>query len=142
MQLLHFQSSAPQTKAPTAHYNPDQGGAPGGGGSTQSTANSGLTGADRNAIASHIRPCFQVDPDAPDNPNMSVNMIVTTDASGTIREADIAPEDEGKLSDPIFNAFWQRAQAAAMNYQCATLPLPPNLLGQTEKFLLNFTPGD
>ena len=127
--------------APLA-FSPSNPTPPNAGGSTQSTANSGLTGGDRDAIGNHIKPCFNVDAGAPGLSTFSVNIIVTTDATGTIREADIAPEDQSKLSDPLFNAYAQRALDAAMNYQCANLPLPSYMLGQSQKFLLNFTPGD
>jgi outer membrane biosynthesis protein TonB len=129
-----------QTTAPTAHYNPDQGGAPNGGGSNQSTANSRLSGADRNAIGNHVRPCWGIDAGAPGVAGFSVNLMVTTDATGTVRDAEVAPQDQGKMGDPIFAAYAQRAVDAVMNYQCATLPLPSYMLGQTQKFLFNFSP--
>lgn len=139
--LLKLQALQKQTQAPTAHYNPDQGGAPNGGGSNQSTANSRLSGADRDAIGNHVRPCWSVDAGAPGISTFSVNLIVQTDASGTVRNAVIAPQDQSKMGDPIFNAYANRAIDAVMNYQCATLPLPPYMMGQPQTFLFNFTPG-
>jgi outer membrane biosynthesis protein TonB len=139
--LLKLQALQKQTTPPTAHYNPDQGGAPNGGGSNQSTANSKLSGADRNAIGNHVRPCWTVDAGAPGLSTFSVNLMVTTDATGTVRQAVVSPQDQDKLSDPIFNAYAQRAIEAVMNYQCATLPLPSYMLGQPQTFLFNFTPG-
>jgi hypothetical protein len=139
--LLKLQALQKQVQPPTAHYNPDQGGAPNGGGSNQSTANSRLSGADRDAIGNHVRPCWTVDAGAPGIDTFSVNLMVTTDATGTVREAVVAPQDQDKLGDPIFNAYAQRAIEAVMNYQCATLPLPSYMLGQTQTFLFNFTPG-
>jgi outer membrane biosynthesis protein TonB len=138
--LLKLQALQKQEQPPTAHYNPDQGGAPNGGGSTQSTANSGLTGADRSAIGSHVRPCWAIDAGAPGVSTFSVNLLVTTDATGTVREAEVAPSDQGKMSDPIFNAYASRAVDAVMNYECATLPLPSYMLGKSQTFLFNFTP--
>jgi neural Wiskott-Aldrich syndrome protein len=138
--LLKLQALQKQQQPPTAHYNPDQGGAPNGGGSNQSTANSGLTGADRDAIGNHVRPCWTIDTGAPGVSTFSVELMVTTDATGTVRNAIVAPQDQGKLGDPIFNAYSQRAIAAVMNYQCATLPLPSYMLGQNQTFLFDFTP--
>ena len=138
--LLKLQSLQKQTTPPTAHYNPDQGGAPNGGGSPNSTANSGLTGADRDTIGNHVRPCWNIDAGAPGVSTFSVNLMVTTDASGTVRNAVVAPQDQSKLGDPIFNAFANDAINAVMNYQCATLPLPSNMLGQNQTFLFDFTP--
>ena len=129
-----------QDKPPTAQYNPDQGGAPHGGGSPNSTANSGLSEADRNAIGAHVRPCWGIDAGAPGVQNFSVQLLVTTDASGTVRQAVIAPASQGNMGDPIYAAYAQRAVAAVENYQCATLPLPSNMLGKVNTFLFNFTP--
>jgi hypothetical protein len=140
--LMNLQSFQKQEKPPTAKYNPDQGGAPTVGGSTQSAANSGLSQANRDAIGSHVRPCFDVDAGAPGLSTFSVNLIVTTDSTGTAREAVVAPQDQDKMGDPIFNAFAQRAIAAVLNYQCATLPLPSYMLGQNQTLLFDFTPGD
>ncbi len=138
--LLNLKSLQKQVKPPTHVYNPDQGGAPDGGGTPKSTANSRLTGADRNAIGAHVRPCWTVDAGAPGLDGFSVKLLVTTDAGGTVREAVVAPEDQGKMGDPFFNAYASRAVDAVMNAQCATLPLPPYMLGQTQQFLFNFTP--
>jgi neural Wiskott-Aldrich syndrome protein len=137
--LLKLQALQKQEKPPTAHYNPDQGGAPNGGG-VQSTSNSRLSGADRDAIGNHVRPCWTVDAGAPGLSTFSVELMVTTDATGTVREATVAPQDQSKLGDPFFNAYSQRAIAAVMNYQCATLPLPSYMLGQTQTFLFDFKP--
>jgi outer membrane biosynthesis protein TonB len=138
--LAKLQALQKQTTPPKALYNPDQGGAPNGGGSNQSTANSRLSGADRAAIGNHVRPCWGIDAGAPGVASFSVNLMVTTDGTGTVRDAEIAPQDQAKLGDPIFAAYAQRAVDAVMNYQCATLPLPPNMLGKNQTFLFNFSP--
>ncbi len=138
--LLKLQALQQQKQPPTHVYNPDQGGAPNGGGSKQSTANSGLTGADRSAIGNHVRPCWNVDAGAPGLSSFSVNLMVTTDPTGTVRMAVVAPQDQSKLGDPIFAAFANDAINAVMNVQCATLPLPSYMLGKNQTFLFNFTP--
>jgi hypothetical protein len=138
--LMKLQALQKQVKPPTHAYNPDQGGAVNGGGSTQSTANSRLSGADRGAIGSHVRPCWGIDAGAPGVDTFSVELQVKTDATGTVREAVVADQDQGKMSDPIFNAYAQRAIQAVLNYQCATLPLPSYMLGQPQTFLFDFKP--
>jgi hypothetical protein len=138
--LEKLQALQKQTAPPTAHYNPDQGGAPNGGGSNQSTANSRLSAADRDAIGNHVRPCWGIDAGAPGIQNFNVNLMVETDGTGTVRDAEVAPQDQSKLGDPIFAAYAQRAVDAVMNYQCATLPLPPNMMGSNQTFLFNFSP--
>ncbi|MDE8347777.1 MAG: hypothetical protein POH28_16625, partial [Acidocella sp.] len=104
------------------------------------TANSGLNEADRNAIGAHVRPCWGIDAGAPGVQGFSVQLLVTTDATGTVRQAEIAPASQGNMSNPIYAAYAQRAIAAVENYQCATLPLPSNMLGKVNTFLFNFTP--
>ena len=129
-----------QDKPPTAHYNPDQGGAPNGGGSKNSTSNSRLSGADRGAIGSHVRPCWSIDAGAPGVQEFHVQLQVTTDATGTVRQAAVAARDQGRLGDPLFAAYAERAVDAVMNYQCATLPLPAYMLGQPQTFIFEFSP--
>ncbi len=138
--LSQLRVNQAQEKPPTAQYNPDQGGAPNGGGSPNSTANSGLNEADRNAIGAHVRPCWNIDAGAPGVQNFSVQLLVTTDATGTVRNAQVAPASQGNMGDPIYAAYAQRAVAAVENYQCATLPLPSYMLGKVNTFLFNFTP--
>jgi hypothetical protein len=57
-----------------------------------------------------------------------------------VREAGVAPQDQGQMSDPVFAAFANRAVDAVTNYQCATLPLPADMLGQTQTFIFDFSP--
>ena len=75
----------------------------------------------------------------PASPPSACELMVTTDATGTVREAAVAPQDQGKMGDPIFSAFANRAIDAVMNYQCATLPLPSYMLGHNQTFLFDFT---
>ena len=105
-----------------------------------SVANTRLSASDRDAIASEVQPCWGIDAGAPGVSKFSVLLQVITDASGVVREAEVAPADEGKLSNPVFAAFAQRAVAAVKNYQCAKLPLPSYMLGQPQNFVFRFTP--
>jgi outer membrane biosynthesis protein TonB len=138
--LLKLQALQKQEQPPTAHYNPDQGGAPNGGGSPNSTANSRLSGADRDAIGAHVRPCWTIDAGAPGVSTFSVLLDVTTDATGTVRAAQVDPRSQGNMGDPFYAEYANRAIDAVMNYQCANLPLPPYMLGQTQTFTFQFTP--
>ncbi|HYP62566.1 MAG TPA: hypothetical protein VEQ16_01690 [Acidocella sp.] len=127
-------------QVPTSTYNPDQNTAPTAGGSPNSLANSGLTGPDRAAIGSHVRPCWNVDSEAEGLSGFSVLLQVTTDATGTVRVANVDPKNTGDMSNPLYFAFTQRAIAAVLNAQCATLPLPQNMLGQNQTFSFQFAP--
>jgi hypothetical protein len=44
------------------------------------------------------------------------------------------------MSDPVYAAFANRAVDAVMNYQCASLPLPPFMLGHNQTFIFSFSP--
>lgn len=129
-----------QKQPPTARYNPDQGGAPNGGGTRMSTANSRLSAADRSAIGAEVQPCWGIDAGAPGISHFSVLLQVVTDAEGVVREAQVAPADQGRMSDPLFAAFANRAVEAVKNYQCAKLPLPNDMLGKPQNFIFRFTP--
>ena len=129
-----------QKKPPTARYNPERGGAPNGGGTKMSTANSGLSASQRDAIGNEVRPCWGIDAGAPGVQKFSVLLQVVTDAGGVVREARVAPADQGKMGDPLFAAFANRAVDAVKNYQCAKLPLPSYMLGSVHTFVFRFTP--
>jgi hypothetical protein len=139
--LQNLKADQKQVKPPTHVYNPDAGGAPNGGGNPNTTANSQLSGANKNAIAAAVRPCFDVDSEAEGLGTLSVMLNVETDPTGIIRKATVADADLDKMTDPIFNAFANRAMNAVLNYQCSDLSkiLPPNMLGQNQTFLFNFT---
>jgi outer membrane biosynthesis protein TonB len=138
--LQNLKTLQKQDKPPPSTYNPDAGGAPNGGGNPNSTANSQLSGADRNAIGAHVKPCWSIDAGAPGVATFSVFLDVTTDATGTVRAASIDPKSQGNMGDPYYNAYANRAIDAVMNYQCATLPLPSYMLGQVQKFVFQFSP--
>lgn len=138
--LMNLKAQVKHQPPPTAVYNPDQNTAPDAGGSPNSTANSGLTGPDRAAIGNHVRPCWGIDGEAQNVQSFSVLLTVTTDSGGTVREAEVSSDNTGDMSNPLYFAFTQRAIAAVMNAQCATLPLPSNMLGQNQTFSFIFTP--
>jgi outer membrane biosynthesis protein TonB len=138
--LLNLKAQQKQTQPPKAVYNPDQNSAPDAGGSPNSTSNSGLTGPDRAAIGNHVRPCWNIDGEAQNVGSFAVLLQVTTDAGGTVRVAEVSPNNTGDMSNPLYFAFTQRALAAVLNAQCATLPLPPNMLGSNQSFTFIFSP--
>ena len=72
---------------------------------------------------------------------LSVVLSVVTDAhwhgNGSPHVAD---EDRGKLSDPVFQAFAERAVRAVMDVRCASLPLPHQMLGRINNLTFRFRP--
>lgn len=136
--ILNEHAIQKQTQPPKAVYNPDENTAPEVGGSPNSTSNAALSGPDRAAIGSHIRPCYNIDGEALGVGQFQVLLTVTTDTTGTVREAEISSDNTGDMSNPLYLAFTQRALAAVMNAQCATLPLPSNMLGSNQTFSFLF----
>ena len=114
-------------------------GAPGGGSPT-GIANAGLTPAQGRAIGDQLRECWTADRAALDFDQQSVRLLITTDAAGVVRDAVISPNDAGKLGTGVSRAFAERARRAALDPDCARLPLPPALLGRRQDFEITFRP--
>jgi hypothetical protein len=138
--LDRIRASQNQTKPPTARPNPAAGGAPNGGGSPTGDINATLSAAQRGAIGDRIRECWTKDAGALDLDKMSVALSVTLDATGTIRLSEVAPADRGRLSDPRFRSFSERAIRATLDPRCATVPMPKDKLGGVQKLTINFKP--
>lgn len=94
----------------------------------------------RGAIGDHVRECWTKDAGALDIDKQRVLLTVTTDASGIARKVDIAGSDMGRMSDPRFRAFAERAIRAIMDARCANLPLPATALGRINVLTFRFTP--
>ncbi len=118
------------SRDPTRTMPPPRGGAPGGS-SPAAVDNALLTANVRRAIGDRLRECWTGDKGALDYDKQLVRLVVTTDAAGTIRVADIAPNDASRTGGGVARAFAERAKRAALDPQCAQLPLPDALKGQT-----------
>ncbi|MEO9189176.1 MAG: energy transducer TonB [Acetobacteraceae bacterium] len=130
-----------QARAPTARPNPRQGGAPNSGGDPLANDTSALSASERGAIGDHVRPCWTTDPGALDLDKMQVLLTVTTDASGVVRLAVVAPADQGRVAaDPRLRVFSERAVRAVLSSACANLPLPAKLLGKVNVLTFRFRP--
>ena len=138
--LRRLRQTQRQTEPPRAPPNPRAGGYPNAGGSPAGDNTAALDESQRGAIGDHVRECWTKDGAALNLDRMSVVLIVLTDASGTVRQADVGEEDRGRLSDPIFRAFAERARRAVLDVRCATLPLPRQLLGRGGSLTFRFRP--
>src|SRR6185437_9662529 len=123
-----------------ARANPKAGGAPNGGGNPLGNDTAALSAAERGAIGDHVRECWTKDAGALGIDKMRVIMTVTTDASGVVRKAEVSGEDIGRMGDPRFRAFAERAVRAVMDPHCANLPLPNTLLGKINVLTFRFSP--
>jgi len=131
---------AQQRRPPRARYNPQEGGPREGGGNPLSNDTSALSASQRGAIGDHVRACWTYDAGAPGVDKMRVMLQVTTDASGTARIAEVTGGDRGRLSDPVFRAFADRAINAVLDPRCANLPLPNHMLGRNTVLTFRFSP--
>jgi hypothetical protein len=139
--LAKLRSLQKQTQPPKARYNPQSGGAPNGGGNPTSDDTSALSMAQRGAIGDYVRKCWSTDPGMLDLQKMQVLLTVTTDAGGVVRRAVVADDDVGRVSsDMRLQVFAERAVRAVLDPNCANLPLPQNMLGQTRVFTFRFRP--
>ena len=127
-------------EAPKAPANPTRGGAPKGGGNPKGDATDALTAAQRGAIGDKVRECWGIDTGAKGIDQMQVLLDVTTDANGTARVAQFDPSESGRMNDPVFRAFAERARRAVLDPQCAKFPLPSAMLGQVQTFKFRFSP--
>ncbi len=112
--------------------------APGGG--PTGIANAGLTAAQGRAIGDQLRECWTADRAALGFEQQSVRLLITTDAAGVVRDAVVSPADAGRLGSGVSRAFAERARRAALDPDCARLPLPPALLGRRQDFEITFRP--
>lgn len=99
-----------------------------------------LTAAQRGEIGARSRECWTKDAGARSLDQLSVVLTVVTDQTGTVRIASVAEEDRGKMSDPIFQAFAERAFRAVRDPRCSTLPLPAEMLGHNNTLTFRFRP--
>jgi neural Wiskott-Aldrich syndrome protein len=69
-----------------------------------------------------------------------VLLTVTTDGSGVAHEVTVAGDDVGRMGDPRFRNFAERAARAVLDPRCANLPLPSNVLGKINVLTFRFSP--
>jgi outer membrane biosynthesis protein TonB len=138
--LLRLRQMQHQTEPPKARPNPRAGGQPDSGGDPTSDDTSALSAAERGEIGAHVRECWTKDAGAEGLDKLSVVLTVVTDQTGTVRMANVAEEDRARLSDPLFQAFAERAVRAVEDVRCATLPLPKQMLGRINSLTFRFRP--
>jgi hypothetical protein len=138
--LEKLRQLAKQSQPPKARPNPQAGGQPNSGGNPFSNDTAALSATQRGQIGDHVRECWTKDAGALDVDKQRVLLTVTTDATGEVRKAEIAGDDVGRLNDPRFRAFAERAVRAVMDVRCANLPLPHEMLGKVNVLTFRFSP--
>ncbi len=104
------------------------------------TDNTSLSSVQRGAIGEKVRDCWTRDAGALHAETFRVHLIVTTDASGVARQAEIAPGDPASSFGSPLHAFAERAVRAVLAAQCSALPLPSSMMGATHRFDFIFKP--
>jgi hypothetical protein len=125
---------------PKPRSNPQGGGQPNSGGNPLGNDTAALSADERGAIGDHVRECWTKDAGALDIDKQRVLLTVTTDAGGVARSAEVAGADVGRMSDPRFRAFAERAIRAIKDPRCANLPLPNGVLGKINVLTFRFSP--
>jgi len=139
--LDSFRADQKQTHAPNARANPDQGGAPEGGGVPNGDITRSLSVVDQKAIGASVRRCYSEDTAARDYASFVAHLVVTVDATGEARIVKFAPETASKMaSDSSYRALAERARDAVLSPTCSKLPIPAKLLGQTREIKFVFRP--
>jgi neural Wiskott-Aldrich syndrome protein len=138
--LEKLRQLAKQSQPPKGRPNPQAGGQPEGGGNPFGNDTAALSVAQRGQIGDHVRECWTKDAGALDVDKQRVLLTVTTDATGVVRKADVAGDDAGRMNDPRFRAFAERARRAVLDVRCANLPLPNAMLGKVNVLTFRFSP--
>ena len=128
---------------PPSHLtNAERGGAHDAGGQKHGNLTGSLSEGQRKTIGDSVRRCYSEDTAAKDYATYSAEMEVTVDASGVVHDVRLLSSALARAgSDPAYRAFAERAERAVLDPQCATLPLPPSVLGQpSAKFSFRFRP--
>ncbi len=129
-----------QTQPPTGRPNPAAAQGLQVGGSRQGDITASLSPQQTGAIGDRVRECWTKDAGALDIDKLTVQLIVTFDETGTARLAEVGDADRGKMGDPRFRAFAERAMRAVRDPKCANLPIPRNELGKVGVLTFRFRP--
>jgi hypothetical protein len=129
-----------QQQPPTGRPNPPAAAGPQVGGSRQGDITASLSTQQQGAIGDRVRECWTKDEGQLGIENMTVQLIVTFDETGTARTAEVGEADRGRLGDPRFRAFAERAIRAVRNPRCASLPIPRSELGKIGTLTFRFRP--
>ncbi|MBV9785708.1 MAG: hypothetical protein JO264_18030 [Acidisphaera sp.] len=99
-----------------------------------------MTPAERAAVGQFVRSCWMTSTNSVYAGRFPLNVLVQTDETGTIRAARVADADVPRLTDPQFHEFAELAIRSLLEPRCATLPLPPSMIGQRRVFDIHFGP--
>lgn len=100
-----------------------------------------LARSEMDAVRDRIRPCWNFPVGAPNPERLIVDIHVSMNQDGTVRDAQIA--DTARLaSDPFYRSAAEAALRATLNPRCQPLPLPPEKYNTWKNFTFGFDPRD
>jgi len=100
-----------------------------------------LTASELDMVRQQIARCWNVPAGARDAKDLVVEIRVTVDPDGTVRQATIV--DQGRLGgDPFFRAAAESARRAFFNPQCRPLRLPAEKYAIWKDLVVDFSPKD
>ena len=108
--------------------------------SLRGSDNASLSAVQRGAVGEKVRDCWTRDAGVLHADTFQVHLIVTTDATGVARQAEIAPGDPASAFSSPLHALAERAVLAVLAAPCPTLPLPQSMIGQPHRFDFIFKP--
>jgi hypothetical protein len=98
-----------------------------------------LSAAQLGAIAEHVRVCWKTNAGVEEG--QEVLLTVTTDSQGTIRKAEVAKTDLGRIvQNTQLRKFAEQAIRAVTDPLCAKLPLPNSMMGTPSIITFRFWP--
>lgn len=99
-----------------------------------------LARSELDAVRDKVRPCWNFPAGAKDADQLAVDIWVSMNPDGTVREARIV--DTSRMNDPFYRAAAEAALRAALNPACQPLPLPPEKYNTWKTFVFGFDPRD
>ncbi|WP_458097469.1 hypothetical protein [Roseomonas sp. WA12] len=133
--LERLRAAQAQNQAPTSRVNPAAGAPARGGGAPTGTAT--LTQGEIRGLAEKISECWSVDAGAQGLENITVELKVETDATGTIR---VVRPVGSVPSSPVARAVYEAARRALLDPRCAATGLSREKLAAVSASTFRFSP--
>jgi outer membrane biosynthesis protein TonB len=133
----------PQQSAPSSETTPRQARLTAARASSQPRAPLGsqLTASELDMVRQQIARCWNVPAGARDAKDLVVEIRVTVDPDGSVRQATIV--DQGRMGgDAFFRAAAESARRAFFNPQCRPLHLPAEKYAIWKELIVDFSPKD
>lgn len=99
-----------------------------------------LARSEMDAVRDKVRPCWNFPVGAPNPERLIVEIQVSMNPNGTVREATIM--DRSRMNDPFYRSAAEAALRATLNPSCQPFPLPADKYNTWRSFTFGFDPRD